>query len=602
MSTDRERDVLETKIGRRTAVRLLLAGLAPLVLFALVLSYMTYKTVKTETEETLRDYARLAAGNLFETLDRSRAHLLALSSAAPTERTDEGPFLRVYRRPEESSDLPWPALDGIRRAALARGEVVMTRPYLTGEGTAATVALIGRIPPAAGGGWIAGEIDPEILWDFTRAGNFRPSDRLYVIDEEGRALASSAEVVPFAPLVPGGIPSAARKVGRGGVAGEGGVWAAADVFLTGAFASERWNIVVTRSREAVVGLPRAVLSALGLVGAISLAVLVLFSMQGARRIVRPVTELAAAVDRFENGVWTGLLHSVTSAGEEDELDRLGRAFNRMVERLRLERETLEERVRARTLAFEEAQDRLVRSERLRAIGEMGAGVAHELRNRLTVLAAALYRVRRACPDDPELRRSLESARQEMERAIHLTDSILDFARTPEPRRDRVRLRRLIEEALPLIAPEVRRRGIRLTHEGDVPGEVFCDAGQIQQVLMNVLLNAVQATPDGGSVSIRLAERDVPEDPGVEIVVADTGAGMDSETLARAFEPFFTTKPDGTGLGLAVVRSIVERHGGTIGIESRPGAGTEVRIVLPRDLRGRTAAGSAGETLAAAAIG
>lgn len=241
---------------------------------------------------------------------------------------------------------------------------------------------------------------------------------------------------------------------------------------------------------------------------------------------------------------------------------------------------VEERTAAlrRSLAdLEDAQVRLVAQERLAAIGELAAGVGHELRNPLGVIANAHFLVRAALEAGTVGERSLHQlgiAEREVAQASLIVADLLDFARPRDPIRSPVAVAELVEEVLSVSpAPS----GIRVTRHlpEDLPA-IDADRDQLRQVILNLVSNAVEAMPDGGTLTV--GARLVGDT--VVLTVSDTGVGMDAAIRARVFEPFFTAKARGIGLGLAVTRRIVEAHAGSITVSSQPGGGTTFTVVLP----------------------
>jgi two-component system sensor histidine kinase PilS (NtrC family) len=237
---------------------------------------------------------------------------------------------------------------------------------------------------------------------------------------------------------------------------------------------------------------------------------------------------------------------------------------------------------------------LRRSERLAAAGELAANIAHEIRNPLAAISGSLELLRSGRGGDAEpQRRLMEIALREIERLDHLIADFLDYARPAGAEPAAVALAPVVEDVLKMFEAS-RPPGVRVRSE--VPGEcvVRADPRQIRQALWNLILNAAQAMPGGGELRIRAASladppqglgaqrRNGPSEGGrsVEIAISDTGVGIAPEVLERVFAPFFTTKRDGSGLGLATVHRIVENHGGSVTLASRPGEGTTVRVRLP----------------------
>jgi signal transduction histidine kinase len=238
---------------------------------------------------------------------------------------------------------------------------------------------------------------------------------------------------------------------------------------------------------------------------------------------------------------------------------------RLLERVTQYATELEERVRTRTAELEAAQAELVRRERLAILGQLAGGVSHELRNPLGVIKNSVYYLRMILPDEERLRRHLAILDREVGTATRIITGMLDFARSTPPARTSTDLSALAREAVErLIVPESSRVESDLV-EGLEP--VIIDSHQIGLVLDNLLLNAIQAMPDGGVVTVRTR----PAGSRVEISVEDTGVGIAPEHLERIFEPLFTTKSKGIGLGLSLVKRLVEANNGAIRVESAPGS-------------------------------
>lgn len=227
-------------------------------------------------------------------------------------------------------------------------------------------------------------------------------------------------------------------------------------------------------------------------------------------------------------------------------------------------------------AQRQAEMQLVRSARLAAVGEMAAGVAHELNNPLTTVAGFIELVLDELPEDASQRQDLELVLREAKRARGVVRRLLDFSRPTDNLRIRTDLNELVSEVLTLVQHLIRTNGVTLQVElsEDLPW-IAVDPNQIKQVLLNLVHNALQAMPRGGllSVSTKLAEREAVEF--LTVTVRDNGIGIHPEHLERIFEPFFTTRPvgSGTGLGLSVSYGIVNEHGGILEVESQLGQGS-----------------------------
>ncbi|MDF1564925.1 MAG: ATP-binding protein [Deltaproteobacteria bacterium] len=216
-----------------------------------------------------------------------------------------------------------------------------------------------------------------------------------------------------------------------------------------------------------------------------------------------------------------------------------------------------------------------RSERLAALGSLAAGLAHELRNPLASMSGSIELLQAEAPAEGEEATLMAIVLREIERLETLVADFLSFARPRPPDLRAVEITPLLEEVLLLMRHDPRVEEGKLELQAEAGLGVMADPEQLRQVVANLVLNAVQAKVGGAVVVRALAKEDQ-----IVLEVVDEGPGMDAETLDHIFEPFFTTKQGGTGLGLALVHSIVEAHGGEIGVESSPGKGTIVRMILP----------------------
>lgn len=225
-----------------------------------------------------------------------------------------------------------------------------------------------------------------------------------------------------------------------------------------------------------------------------------------------------------------------------------------------------------------AQSEVLRSERLAALGQLTAGLAHELRNPLGTIKTSAEMLARKLPvDDPIARELSGYISTEVDRTNELVKRFLDFAKPFRLRVEMVELREVIDRAAQTVAARAEARGCTIIRN-DSPDvhELPIDAQWIGQLVSNLLANAIDASPAGSVVTVLTR----PAAGGAEIAVIDRGAGIAKENLGSIFNPFFTTKSEGTGLGLAIVSKIVDEHRGRIFVESEPGVGTSFRVWLP----------------------
>ena len=238
-------------------------------------------------------------------------------------------------------------------------------------------------------------------------------------------------------------------------------------------------------------------------------------------------------------------------------------------------EDVTERRRAQT-ALCQAEEELVRKERRAVLGELASGVGHELRNPLGAIKNAAYFLNMAVEDaTPEVKESLEIIEREIGTSEMIISSLLDLAGPKELARRKVKINDVVRDALSrTVVPEGVE--VRVEPDDELPA-IPADAAQLGHVFSNLILNAYQAMPSGGRLTIRAEACDR---EWAVVRFADTGDGISKDSLPKVFEPLFTTKATGIGLGLALSKTLVERHGGSIDIDSEPGKGTTLTVRLP----------------------
>jgi signal transduction histidine kinase len=239
------------------------------------------------------------------------------------------------------------------------------------------------------------------------------------------------------------------------------------------------------------------------------------------------------------------------------------------------------------LLWREQRDRLQRlhrAERLASAGQLAAGVAHDIRNPLTAIRSTIQYVLQDYPEDSPKRALIEETLNEVDRIDRTVNGLLSLARpadyTPQP----TDVLEIVRQALVLVTAQAGRQAIRID-TGDLSGRclVMGDAGELKHLVVNLLINALQAMPDGGTLRVTAGEYHPAVLSGprsLQIGVEDSGVGIRPEDLDKIFDPFFTTKRDGTGLGLSICHGIVQRHEGEIDVKSEPGRGTTMMVRLP----------------------
>jgi two-component system NtrC family sensor kinase len=333
-----------------------------------------------------------------------------------------------------------------------------------------------------------------------------------------------------------------------------------------------------------------ILLLLGLVLVASL----LMSLLVHRLIYVPLRDLEAGARR----VAAGNLDQAIPVRSDDELGQLASSFNTMTAALRESgrelrelNHTLEQKVVERTRALRQAEAETLRGEKLASVGLLAAGVAHELNNPLTGILTFSSLLRKKLPDGSPDAEDLDLVIKETKRSAAIIRRLLDFAREKAPEKKFADLNRLIEDTVRIVEKPAHLRDIRieLDLERGLP-PVWVDANMIEQVIMNMLVNAQQAIEEEGSITVRTRRSPQPKSPGpdakpvpmVEITISDTGCGISEGDMKRIFDPFFSSKEvgKGTGLGLSVSHGIVEAHGGLIEVESTVGKGSTFRVYLP----------------------
>ena len=329
---------------------------------------------------------------------------------------------------------------------------------------------------------------------------------------------------------------------------------------------------------------RAVWSTIATTLALSATMVLVTLLVGAWIVGRPITALISQARR----VAAGDLGARSTPRQRDELGELTRELNGMLDQL----EAAAASVRASTEQRFATLEQLRHAERLTTVGRLATSVAHELGTPLNVVAG---RARLVIEDAAEAPTHARIIIDQTERMAKIIRQLLDYARRRPPQKGNQDLKLLTGDVLSLVQTLASKKGVALRFAPDVAeAAVVADPTQIQQALTNLVVNAIQASRDGGEVDVvlraRRAKRSVPpvhaepEDRDCfEVAVRDHGPGMPADVLARVFEPFFTTKPVGesTGLGLSVAHDIVDEHGGWIEAESEPGRGSRFSMFLPR---------------------
>ena len=339
-----------------------------------------------------------------------------------------------------------------------------------------------------------------------------------------------------------------------------------------------WQVAVDFPLAGIQAPVNAFLRRMILIGLAALGLGLLVAWVVGRRITDPLLRLTHAADAVAGGDYAKMIRIDRS----DELGRLGRSFVAMTIEIQHARDGLEHKVDDRTrdlnatlVQLREAQDTLVRREKLAILGQLAGGVGHELRNPLGVMTNALYYLKVVLAGAPQnVKDYLEILQQQITLSEKIVGDLLDFARLKPPQRTRTSVEGITHAQVARLGPT---NGVHINTDlsPQIP-DVLVDAVQMGQMVFNLLTNAVQAIDGAGMVTIRARANG----DSVEYEVADTGPGIPAEHLEKIFEPLFTTKARGIGLGLAVSRTLARANDGDLTVATAPRGGAVFRLTLP----------------------
>jgi len=340
---------------------------------------------------------------------------------------------------------------------------------------------------------------------------------------------------------------------------------------------------------------RRTLLEIGLAFLIAMAATVPLFLRWTAGIFRPLEQMAQTIAHVERG------NLDARSGHVDDRDEIGLVavhFDRLLgqiherdARLRQWNEDLNQRIEERTSKLQLANQKLeattkqlIMSEKLAAIGEIAAGVAHEINNPIAVVQGNLEVIRDAMGGDAvTMKTEFRLIDEQLRRISEIVTRLLQFAKPQEyvGFLEQYEIAEIVNDTLPLIQHLLNKTTITVQKEYHASRLVLMHRTELQQVLVNLMVNAIHAMPSGGRLTLRTFDRDEGARRGVVIEVADTGAGMAPEVMQRIFDPFFTTKRrEGTGLGLSISQMLVTRQSGKISVESEPGKGTSFSVWLP----------------------
>jgi two-component system NtrC family sensor kinase len=303
-----------------------------------------------------------------------------------------------------------------------------------------------------------------------------------------------------------------------------------------------------------------------------------------KSVTVPIHKLVTGTKKIASGDLSYRIDAISKG----EIGELAQSYNTMADNLEEAKseltkwaKTLERRVEERTIQLKKTQNQLMQSEKLASLGKLAAGVAHELNNPLTGVLTYASLLHESAPEESEQKEDLEIIINETKRCREIIRGLLDFARQSKPAKKEVNINSVLQDTLAVIKYQSVFRDIEIVQKLDesIP-PVPLDADQFEQVFMNIIMNAAEAMPDGGTLTLETSLTDGGNS--IQLSFSDTGSGIKKEHMDKLFDPFFTTKEvgKGTGLGLAVTYGIVKRHNGTIEVKSTIGEGTTFIVTLP----------------------
>jgi two-component system sensor histidine kinase HydH len=250
----------------------------------------------------------------------------------------------------------------------------------------------------------------------------------------------------------------------------------------------------------------------------------------------------------------------------------------MYQELKTFSQQMEEKIQKTTADLKKTEAQLIRSEKLAALGQLAAGIAHEIRNPLTSINILIHSMTKNLPSGDSHKEDLKVIEEEIHRMNEILDQFLQFAKPATPLLEKADVFSIFEETLQLLRPHIEKQLIVVEKEFQPLPIILMDREQMKQVFLNLLLNAIQAMPGGGHLTLR--GRNSEDGQWIHISVQDSGIGISSENINKLFDPFFSTKEGGIGLGLSITHRIIDQHHGKIEVESAPGKGTLFTIWLP----------------------
>ena len=329
----------------------------------------------------------------------------------------------------------------------------------------------------------------------------------------------------------------------------------------------QWLLVIEADSNIIYAPINKMRHSIWLLLAILLFISLLVAVWASGRLTSPVHKLAEIIRRYADG--DRKVHYEESVSSRDEVSRAGKAFNYLVDKLETTEKEREQAVHA-----------ACQSERLAALGQLAAGIGHEINNPLMNIMSLASLIDETLADDKsDIKNDLDILKKEGQRCARIVQGILSFAREKKPSYINFDMAELLAETIELLRYRIESSEIELETSIAKSLPMQGDPNLLQQVLVNILLNAIQASPSGSKIIIKA--RQINEL--IEIIIIDHGVGISKNNFSKIFDPFFTTKEEGegTGLGLSISYGIIQRHDGSLSLENSNHGGAKVRICLPQ---------------------
>jgi two-component system, NtrC family, sensor kinase len=495
----------------------------------------------------------------------------------PPYRPDAAESALLKRAPVSDADLVAFSKNVPFELALT-AKVAFGPPYRSGEGEPRIVAASSFEVAGSGKRWVlAVELSLRPLCDeVVEAGASGGGSIRRLLDGKGFSICAPAGE-PWRPIADAAavLGHAPREIFRREADGAAVLSTWDDVALTG------WRLETGRKEAAVMApLQRLRQWIFVWTGAV-LVLAIAGGMLLSRGLTGPISELEQASHEIAGGAYERVL----AVRSNDEVGSLARTFNRMTAEIRAWNAELTDRVEARTRELKEAQLQILQSQKLAAVGELGAGVAHEINNPLTGVIGLAQLAKAEATPGTELAETLNDIIVNARRVAEVVDALLRFSQTQvSPDMAAVEPSRVLEEIVSMYTGRIADRKIEVVRRFGAPCEIHAVEGDLRIALTHLVDNAVRAMPSGGRLGLEVAHV---EGGAVRIAISDDGVGMPEEVRLRAADPFFSTQPPGSGskgLGLWIVHRVVEDHGGKIVIESAQGRGTTATLYFPGKVR------------------